>query len=252
MSTPYPLLTRTTALIIGASFIIGLALCTTIAARSFLTAKRMDEYVTVKGLSEKEVDADLVLWPVTFRVNAETLTDLQKEMEKGRGVVLSFLKTNGFEEKETSLSAPTITDTYEEMAEKANSDSESSDAAGKDKRPKLPRYNADVTVLLRTTKVLPSKKAMETCDILVQQGIALRYTRAQFNFTGLNAIKPGMIEEANKKAREAAQRFGSDSNSGIGRIKHATQGTFEVLDVDASAPERKLVRVVTTVDFYLD
>ncbi|PTY01700.1 SIMPL domain-containing protein [Verrucomicrobia bacterium LW23] len=261
MSTPdsapvRSVLSPASAVIIGVSFILGLALCVYIAGSHYLAAKRMEEYVTVKGLSEREVDADLVLWPVSFRVNAETLSDLQKEMEKGRGIIQEFLKSNGFDASEMSNSAPSITDTYEGLSTKAKARQQEIPAqqqsAGESDEIRMPRYRADLTVLLRTTKIADVKKALEKCDALVQQGIALRYARPEFNFTGLNKIKPDMIQEANIKAREAAQKFGMDSHSKVGRIRHATQGTFEVLDVDDSAPERKLVRVVTTVDFYLD
>ena len=99
------------------------------------------------------------------------------------------------------------------------------------------------------------KNATETCDKLVQQGIALSgndYSgKAQFLFTGLNQIKPDMIQEANRNGWLAADKFASDSNSRIGAIRHAVQGTFEINDVDSSTPDRKVVRVVTTVDFYL-
>jgi uncharacterized protein len=96
---------------------------------------------------------------------------------------------------------------------------------------------------------------MESCDKLVQNGVLLGgndyNNKAQFLFTGLNQIKPDMIQEANLSARKAAERFAADSNSPVGAIRHAIQGPFEVNDLDSSSPDRKVVRVVTTVDFYL-
>ena len=99
----------------------------------------------------------------------------------------------------------------------------------------------------------PVKAALENCDKLVEKGILLTNAdRVQFLFTGLNAIKPEMIGEANKNARIAAGKFAEDSGMKIGRIRHAYQGPFEIQDVDQSSPDRKSIRVVTTVDFFFD
>jgi hypothetical protein len=90
---------------------------------------------------------------------------------------------------------------------------------------------------------------------LLKQGIAItggdyRFS-TQFLFTGLNDIKPQMIEEATKNARASAEKFAADSDSELGKIRTANQGQFTISDRDANTPYIKSVRVVTTVDYYL-
>ena len=91
---------------------------------------------------------------------------------------------------------------------------------------------------------------------LLKQGIAISAndydTRVQYEFTSLNKIKPQMIEEATKNAREAAEKFAKDSDSKLGKIKNASQGLFTIEDRDPSTPYIKKVRVVTSVDFFLE
>jgi hypothetical protein len=204
-----------------------------------LSAKRLDEFVTVKGLSEREVAADLAIWPISFSVGENDLAALQGQIAKGRGAVQEFLASQGFDAAEISQAPPRIQEVV---------------AAKDEEKPRF-RYRAAITVLLRTSKVAKIKTAMETCDRLVQAGLVLQGgdygSKTQFLFTGLNAIKPAMIQEANQNARQAAQKFAGDSQAQIGAIKHAVQGPFEINDVDESSPDRKIVRVVTTVDFYL-
>ena len=228
--------------VLGLSFIIGMTIAALLVGRTIRNVKRMDEFVTVKGLSEREVSADLGVWPVVFTVSANDLTQLQTQIQGSRKTVYHFLTEQGFELTEISNAPPQISD-----AQSTNGDSNVS------KRPA--RYEANVTVLLRSAKVPKVKSALETCDKLVEQGIVLggdNYGgKPQFFFTGLNAIKPDMIQEANRNARKAAERFAADSNSPVGAVHHAVQGPFEVNDVDSSSPDRKIVRVVTTVDFYL-
>jgi hypothetical protein len=228
--------------ILGLSFIIGMAVAALIGGHTIRTVKHMDEYVTVRGLSEREVPADLAIWPIAFTISENDLTQLQSRIQASRKTVSQFLVESGFDQSEISNAAPRIVDAQASTTEQDVS-----------KRPF--RYQAYITVLLRSDKVQKVKSAMETCDKLVQQGIALSggdyMSRPQFLFTGLNKIKPDMIQEANLSARKAAERFAADSNSPVGAVRHAIQGPFEINEVDTSSPDRKIVRVVTTVDFYL-
>jgi uncharacterized protein len=228
--------------ILGISFVIGMAVFALLAGHTIRSVKRMEEFVTVKGLSEREVPADLAIWPVAFTVSENDLTQLQAQIQAARKAVYQFLAESGFEQSEISNAPPQIND-----AQNSPGDLDESKRAF--------RYQASITVLLRSTKIAKVKSAMETCDKLVQQGIVLRggdyMNKPQFLFTGLNQIKPDMIQEANRNARKAAERFAADSNSPVGAVRHAIQGPFEINDVDSSSPDRKIVRVVTTVDFYL-
>jgi hypothetical protein len=227
--------------ILGLSFIIGMTSFALLTGQTIRSVKRMDEFVTVKGLSEREVSADLAIWRIGFTVSENDLNRLPAEIQNGRKIVYQFLIENGFEQSEISNAPPQIEDAQ------ASSDPETS------KRPF--RFQANVSILLRSTHAAKVKSTLEVCDKLVQQGIVLSggdySSRPQFLFTGLNQIKPDMIQEANRNARKAAERFAADSNSPVGAIRHAIQGPFEINDVDPSSPERKIVRVVTTVDFYL-
>lgn len=230
------------SLILGASFILGMAVFALLGVSGLKSIKTMEEYVTVKGLSERVVPADLAIWPIVFVVSNNDLTLLQTDIQKSRDTVREFLLQNGFAENEISNGSPMISDA-ETLAQ-----NEGSVRTGA-------RYRAQITVLLRSGKIVAVKRALETSDKLVKQKIVLggnNYAEgAQFIFTGLNEIKPDMIQEATRNARLAAERFAVDSNSKAGKIRRATQGTFEVYDLDNSTPDKKIVRVVTTVDFYL-
>ncbi len=237
-------MSRTAAFILGAFIALGLALGGRYAARAIEVAKRSDRDVSVKGLSEREVPADLAIWPIKFRVAADDLTALQARLQENRGIIREFLKGAGFTEAEISVTPPEISDVR---------------AARKLEGERLPeqRYEAEAGVLLRTTKVDAVVAALGEADKLVKNGIAIRgneeyRSKVEFLFNGINAIKPGMIAEATVNARKAAEQFAKDSSSRVGAIRHATQGAIQVTDRDSSSPHRKIVRVVTTVDYFLE
>ena len=75
--------------------------------------------------------------------------------------------------------------------------------------------------------------------------------RTEYLFKRLNEIKPAMIEEATRNAREVAEKFAKDSNSRLGKIKQARQGQFSISDRDKNNPHIKKVRVVSTIEYYL-
>ena len=91
---------------------------------------------------------------------------------------------------------------------------------------------------------------------LLKQGIAISAgdygSQVEYEFTSLNKIKPQMIEEATKNAREAAAKFAADSDSRLGKIKSAEQGYFSIENRDQYTPHIKKVRVVTSVNYFLE
>jgi hypothetical protein len=226
------------------ALIIGI--CIGIAGMSigigFYKGRSNDRYVTVKGLAEREVNADLAIWPITFKVTGNDLSIVQKGIDKGREVIADFLTEAGFKDSEISYSAPKITDME---AERRYGNEVASQY----------RYIAQVSVTARTRDVDLVSKTMEKAGRLVGKGIVLDaeswQTPTEFLYTSLNQIKPEMIEEATKDARNAAEKFALDSGSKVGKIRSATQGYFSITDRDRNSPMIKQIRVVTSVEYYL-
>lgn len=210
--------------------------------RAVKVGREFDRYLTVKGLSEREVKATLAIWPIRFSVAAEELSVLKAAMEKNRTLVIAFLQENGIDPKEITQGLPVVNDREDERIQS--------------NRPSLPRYRGVVTLVVRSSNVDVVKRAVQGADALLEKGVTLagnEFTdRIQFIFNAVNDIKPDMIKEATANARAAAEKFAQDSKSQVGRIRKAIQGALEIEDRDAATPESKVLRVVTTVDFFLE
>lgn len=228
----------TAATVLGLCLVLGLTIFGALVGRALYQTRVAERYVTVKGLSEREVPADLVLWPIVYSVTGNDLAELQSRLEEDAAKIRTFLTGLGFEEAETSLSAPRVMDR---------------EGQGYASQP-VDRYQVESTLTLRTSKIDPARAAIERSGELVKQGVSLirsyEYT-TQYLFTGLEAIKPEMIAEATRDARRAAQQFADDSGSRVGAIRKAQQGYFSIEDRDVFSPEQKTVRVVTTVEYFL-
>ena len=216
--------------------LIVLGLCIPKAVKEL---KSYDRTVNVKGLCEKEVKADKVIWPLAFKTSGNDLNAVYAEIDRNIHTITEFLKQGGISESEITMSVPSISDKY--ANEYGTND-------------RIYRYVATSILTVCTNEVDKVLALMGKQAELVRGGIPLYSDwdiRTTFSFEGLNAIKPEMIEEATKNAREVAVKFAKDSESKLGKIKSANQGTFSIDDRDSNTPYIKKVRVVTNVTYYL-
>jgi len=224
-----------TGIILAAGFVAG---CYVLGG-ALVDFKAMDRYVSVKGLAEREVPADLAMWPISFSVAADTLPALDAALARSRKEVLAFLEEQGLGEAEIMNAAPRV------QENQYNSPNQ---------RP-MHRYTAQAVITVRSGDIAKVKKGMSAAGVLVSRGVLLVQNyefRPTFAFTGLNRIKPDMIAEATRNARDAARQFAEDSGSRVGGIRRASQGYFSLQDRDQYTPEVKKIRVVTNVDYFLE
>lgn len=200
-----------------------------------------DRVVNVKGLAEMEVMANKVTWPLMYKEIGNDLTTLYNKINATNKTIIIFLKENGLNDDEITINAPEIIDLNADRYNTNNSPY---------------RYNVTEVITVTSNKVDLVRKLIAEQSELLKQGIAITsgdyMYRVQYEYTDLNSIKPGMIEEATKNARAAGEKFASDSDSKIGKIKQASQGQFSITDRDEFTPYIKKVRVVTTIDYYLE
>jgi hypothetical protein len=226
---------------LGVFTLAGLGLLGYFIAHGLIGMKELDRTIAVKGLSEREVPADVAIWPVKFMEAENDLGLLYSAIQRKNDLIVGFLKKNGFDDGEITVSAPSITD-------KRAQEWSGSGAGGF-------RYSGVSAVSVYTTKVSKVLEAREKLLELGKMGIAITgqdyESRIQFLYTKLNDIKPAMIEEATKNGREVAEKFAQDSQSSLGKIKRASQGQFTIEDRDANTPHVKKVRVVATIEYYL-
>lgn len=227
---------NTATLILAAAIVIAGAMLPLSVAK----LKSYDRTVAVKGLCEREVKADKVIWPLSYKVIGDDLQEALREIETDNAAIIKFLNEGGISTDQITISSPVISDKY-------------ADEYGNNNR--IYRYVVSNVVTVCSEKIDEVLALQASVSELLKKGITLVENnwenRVEFNYEALNDIKPEMIEEATANAREAAKKFAQDSGSRIGKILTATQGTFSIEDRDANTPYIKKVRVVTYVTYYL-
>ena len=228
------------ALILGVCILLGLALLGYLVGSSALKIKEFERSVTVKGLSEREYPADIVIWPIHFSAADNNLPALYASMEKDAAIIKAFLQDKGFSQEEISTSPPQVTDKLAQGYERSRIEF---------------RYSASQAMTVYSRQIEEVRSTMNTIADIGKQGVALTsggyQASTEYLFTRLNEVKPDMVEEATNKAREVAQKFAQDSNSRLGKIKRARQGQFSISSRDKNNPHIKKVRVVSTIEYYL-
>ncbi|PIW60709.1 SIMPL domain-containing protein [Shewanella sp. CG12_big_fil_rev_8_21_14_0_65_47_15] len=229
------------ALLLGGFLCAGLVYIGQSASSALLQMKSMERTVTVKGLAEKEVKANVAIWPINFTEVDNNLPKLYETVQQKTDSVVTFLKEQGFSDSEITVSLPSIEDRQAQGYVDPNV---------------RYRYSAKVNLSVYTNQIdlmLVSRKQMIN---LVKEGIAIASqdydNRTEFLFTDLNSVKPVMVQEATQNAREVAEKFAKDSDSRLGKIKSASQGQFTIADRDSSTPYIKQIRIVSTLTYYLN
>lgn len=224
--------------IIGASILAaGIALCGLFVELGIHGLANRDRAVTVKGLSTQDVKADHVVWPLSFSVNGDNLSQLYKDLAHVQSTATTFLTDKGFAREDIQLGNITVNDNWSNYY---------------DHRPDN-HYTLNSSIIVSTDNVDLVITHQGCQSELLTRGIILNSNdwSIDYQYNGLNELKPQMVEEATKNARAVAQKFADDAHCRLGSIRRANQGQFSV-ESDQYRPWIKHVRVVTTVDYYLN
>jgi hypothetical protein len=227
---------------------LGFALGGLFIGHGFANGRATDRYVEVKGLAEREVMADLALWPLRYVATGDDLAVAQAGITRSTRQVFTFLGRHGIDTSAVQLQALEVSDAFANRFP--------GERGG-------PRFVIQQTVMVRSPKPEVVMAASQRVSDLVAAGVVLSSSGEYglggptFVFTRLNQLKPSMVAEATANARAAAEQFAKDSRSALGDIRHANQGVFVILPrdqapgVNEGGQLQKIVRLVSTVQYFL-
>jgi hypothetical protein len=206
-------------------------------------AKSAERSIAVRGVSERDVTANLATWTISFSDEGSELAGVNARVEQQSAAVRRFFQRAGFKPADMTDSGVSF---------------ERRNLTDRDGNPAGERVTVSRSIELRTTEVMRAKRANEALANLLKAGVELDSSSLNFSFTKLNELKPAMIAEATVRARESAEQFARDSGAEVGRIRNASQGYFSIGPRDGADSEEgsdgsdspfQKVRVVTTIDY---
>ena len=197
-----------------------------------------DRGVSVKGLSTRDVEADHAVWPLSYAASGNDLPALYAHLANVTDRVRNYFIEQGFDESDIYESTISVSDNWD-------------DYYG-DRLPEY-RYTLSTSLIISTDDVERVVKCQGKENDLLKEGLIVKTEswNLDYQYNGLSDLKPEMIQEATKNARKVAEKFAEDAQCSLGSIRRASQGQFSVED-DTYQPWIKHVRVVTTVDYFLE
>ncbi|MEM7544359.1 MAG: SIMPL domain-containing protein [Pseudomonadota bacterium] len=234
----------------GVSLGAGIALAAWLLAGAIIDTQTPPRLVSVKGLSERVVEADLATWRLPFRGQGADRQTAIRDAIAARDAALALGAAGGLSQAEMMVEpfSLSLERTYIQI--------------GGGRQEERLRYIASGALRMRSEDVDVIEALTGRSAELLDQGVLLgtsdygEMPRAHYSFSGFNALKPEMIAEATMNARAAARQFAADSGSVVGRITSANQGVVQITaadgDYDERAERRKRIRVVSTVKYELE
>ena len=239
-------------LLSAAVIALGLTLGGFAVGNGFARARSADRYVTVKGVAEREVRANLAIWPLRVVGADNDLTAANAKVAKNLAGVREFLVRHGVDT--TQVPARRV-----HGARRVGQRVRAGAHAGEP----VHRAADDARALESAGQGAGGEPAGERAGGDRRRRVVGRERRDRAAgrrscSPGSNQLKPAMIADATARAREAAAQFARDSRqpSSAG-IRQANQGVFEILPRDQApgiseeSQIAKTVRVVSTIDYYL-
>ena len=222
----------------GALIAIGLCCAGHFIYKGMSQNAMKDRAVSVKGLSTREVTADHAVWPLSYAWQGNDLPALYTKLETVTERIRQHLLSLGFAEEDIQQGSISVSNNW--------------DSYYGDRRPEY-KYTLSTSLVISTDNVDLVVKSQGKESDLLKEGIIVTSNswNLDYQYNGLPELKPSMIEEATRNARAVAQKFAEDAQCRLGSIRRASQGQFSI-EADEYQPWVKHVRVVTTVDYFLE
>lgn len=237
-------------IVLAAPFIVavGVALAGYFIGDGIVKNKTADRYVTVRGTAEVEVEADFAVWNLKFVNAGNDLQTLLQKSTNDQKLVIDFFTKNGISQDEYEITSYDVMDMQTQIYRNSNENQN--------------RYIVSQNIMITSNDTKKIAATSSQLSDLLNSGVIFDDqggNSPQYYYTSLNSIKPKMIEDATKNARESAEQFAKDSGAKVGQIRTASQGLFSINAIGDTGnwqyemrQRKKQVRVVNTIQFYLN
>lgn len=201
-------------LIIAVTILIGIL----IAAATLKYKFRSPETITVTGLAEKDFISDQIVWRGNFMRAAIDLRSAYAALKTDEAEIRSYLNEAGIPDSSILFSSVDMQRNYDTRY----------DENGRPSGSVFTGYSLTGTVTVDSKNIPVVERLSREITGLLQKGIELNSRPPSYYYSGLNELKIDLLARAAADARQRAESIAKNSDAGLGRMKKANMGVFQI------------------------
>jgi len=232
---------------------LGVIVVAAVLGAQFRNIGAARQTISVKGLAEKQVRADLAEWTISVSVKGatfpETLGKIRKEMPELR----KFLEAQG-------LPGAALVETSESITPNM----EQEESPGAHWRTVQKGFLGSNGIVVTSSDLDQVARVRKAAVQFKADGHSIEYAEPLYLVSHLEQVKMSLIGAATRDARARAEEFAKNGGVKAGRMRSASQGAFNILAPGAGADASeyggtydtttvdKLARVVVTIEYAIE
>ena len=185
---------------------------------------KTNETISVTGLAEKEFVSDEIVWTGSYSRQTMDLKSAYVQLKQDESRIRTYLKEKGISDDELVFSSVSIS---KEQHNKYNAEGQiiGTEFAG---------YLLSQNVTVDSKDIDKIEKVSREVTELIETGIEFNSLPPSYYYTKLSELKVDLLAKASADARQRAETIAKNSGSGLGKIKKATMGVFQITGLNSN------------------
>jgi hypothetical protein len=201
---------------------VAIALATIITgwqlASAFKYKFTSTETIAVTGLAEKDFTSDLIVWQGRFNRTGFDLKQAYAVIKADEATIRAYLKEKGLPDSSIVFSSIDVQKTYENKY----------DNEGRVTGSVFNGYALNGMVKVHSSDINLVERISREVTELLQKGIEFNSQSPAYYYTKLNELKIDLLAKASADAKLRAETIAENSGTGLGALKKATMGVFQI------------------------
>ena len=213
----------------------ALVLSAFIAAGAAVKVKRAADAITVTGSAKRPIRSDFIVWRGTVAGQQPSLAESADELERYVTRTRAFLAAKGIPDSAITWRAVETMP----MPEISPSGRETG---------RIYAYRLQRMFEVRSPDVDRIAQIAQSTGEVIREGVPLTAFPPEYLFTRLTEVRTEMLAEATKDARTRAEAIAESAGSGIGPVREARMGVFQITPRHSTEVSDYGINDVSSVD----